>query len=347
MEILLQGIFGWTISLNSFREASDGFVINSPGGDEITGLAANDYIRAKKIKIGVIGVAASAATLALIGSPTRWGTPNSRYLIHAPWNYAAGNGKQLSVVANDLLTESESVLNAYLEVAPPETHDEVRALYENETLFDAKTALRIGLITEIRDWDGAAEDSYTPSSYDSWGRYFDQIIQINPEMSKNKSFSRLKMLFAASAQALGIQLPSASVVTATDGTELDFGTEDVTLDNIAVGQSATVGGAPASGDYTLSDGRVVTFESGSITAIADAPDDNAEALAQARAELAQARIELAQARAEITSYKAEISTFEKNLAAINVGLNAKFGNAEPIAPTAEHQSNSRKLTFKK
>ena len=347
-DILLQGFFSdWDISLNSFRKAARGFILNSPGGDEIIGLAANDYIRAKGLDVGVIGIAASAATIALIASPTRWATPHSRFLIHAPWNYAIGNGKQLKVVADDLLMESEAVLDMYLAVAPPEAHDEVRKLYENETLFDAKTALRIGLITEIKDWAGAVNDTYEGSTYDSWGWYFDQILNLNPEMSKNKSFTTLQRLMGSAAKALGVTLPQASAITASDGTELDFGTEDVTLDNIAVGQSATVNGSPASGDYTLADGRVVTFVDGVITAIADAPAaGNAEALAAALAELAQARAELSQARADLAAYKAQVAAFEKNLTAINAALTEKFGGGEGSTPASVTPPKTEKREIK-
>ena len=94
MTIILQGEIGNEITLAEMQGLTE-FVINSPGGSLFEGLAMYDLIKNTGVEVGVIGIAASAATLPLIASKTRWGTPNSRYLIHNPWNMAIGDSKDI------------------------------------------------------------------------------------------------------------------------------------------------------------------------------------------------------------------------------------------------------------
>lgn len=72
--------------------------------------------------------------------------------------------------------------------------------------------------------------------------------------------------------------PKAVIIQDANGVELDF-TETETIEQIATGESATVDGVPAEGEYTLQDGTIYVFEGGVLTAINEPEqgnDDEAE-----------------------------------------------------------------------
>lgn len=81
-----------------------------------------------------------------------------------------------------------------------------------------------------------------------------------------------KMLFAD--EPVPAPAPAPAPVATTDYTCQD-GTV-LTVDNLAVGGTATIAGAPApDADYTLTDGTIVTILSGAITAVSCCdPDDS-------------------------------------------------------------------------
>ena len=151
---VLQGLIGEDIKLDNF-ENKETVLLNSPGGDLYTGFSMYDFNKASSIDIGIVGVCGSAATIALLGSKTRWGTPNSRYLIHNPSLSLEGFASEFEEAAVMLRAETERILDIY------ETHlngsrDDIRAWMNEEKLWDAKTALERNLITNIKDIDFAS-----------------------------------------------------------------------------------------------------------------------------------------------------------------------------------------------
>ena len=347
--LLLLGGIGWDINIESFLEKDAEFVMYSYGGDAYEGLAIHDYVKARGLSVGAIGMAASSTTAALAGSPTRWATPNTRFMIHAPWGDVRGNGTQVESAAKELLAEQEKWLQLYIGLNPS-AEAEITELYTSERVFDAETALRIGLITEIREWANAALAETPAKSYYDFFYYAEKLEKT---MSK-KAFLNLGSLFASTKAMLGLQ---ASVVTAVDGTELDFGDVAVTLENLEIGMTATVGGTPASGTFTLSDGRTVTFENGVVTAIAPAvaatdatggTTDSTTELAQARAENTRLQAEVTRLKAEVAGYTTRIAGFEANLREINQAVATRFaqGRSGVDSPSVPTTPTSRTITKK-
>ena len=148
---ILTGIIGNNISLKDF-EGKESVLINSAGGGLNVGLSMFDYVKSLSVEVGCIGICASAATLPLLASPKRWGTPNSRYMIHAPLISANGNAKELKETIKLLQFEQEQILNIYAENLSIE-RDEIVKIMNSEKVFGAEEALRIGLIKEIRNFD--------------------------------------------------------------------------------------------------------------------------------------------------------------------------------------------------
>ena len=148
---ILTGIIGDNIKLKDFED-KESVLLNSVGGGLNVGLSMFDYVRSLGVEVGCIGICASAATLPLLASPKRWGTPNSRYMIHAPLISANGNAKELKETLKRLQFEQDQVLDIYVENLSIE-RDEIVKIMNSEKVFGAEEALRIGLIKEIRNFD--------------------------------------------------------------------------------------------------------------------------------------------------------------------------------------------------
>ena len=262
MEIL-QGEIGTEITVKSI-EGKESFMINSPGGSLWHGLAMYDYVISKNIEVGVIGLCASAATLPLIASSKRWGTPNSRYLIHNPSSHYFIEQKtadDLNKDAEDLRFEQDRALDLYFKILK-KPKEEIQALMDQEKVMDAKEALELGLILEIRDIEQDVNPDETKDVKNLYNHFKMQIMEKNEVKSE---LSGLRLMIDKIFKMLNpVKMLILQDVT---GQELDFGSEIETPEQIVVGVSATVSGAPAEGEYTMPSGEVYVFEGGSLTAI--------------------------------------------------------------------------------
>lgn len=264
---ILQGEIGSEITLKSI-ENEDSFMINSPGGSLFEGLAMYDYVKSKKIDVGVIGLCASAATLPLLASPTRWGTPHSRYLIHNPALsifLEQYNSDELKKMSDELRIEQERALNLYLTELNG-TKDEIQNLMNSERIIDANEALSLGLILEIRNMESDNEPA--PQETDLKLLYNKYQMKINEQM-ENKELqtrvSKVEKILATVAKLF--MTPKMIILQDVNGVELDFGNDIEAPEQIEIGAKATANGEPANGNYIMPDGRTFSFENGVLTAI--------------------------------------------------------------------------------
>ena len=96
--LMVSGEVGFDITLERlmpYLNEGRSIVIDSGGGSLFEGYRIYDYIKAytPEVKVGVLGMAASAATLPLAASKYRSATENSRLLIHNPWTFAVGDAE--------------------------------------------------------------------------------------------------------------------------------------------------------------------------------------------------------------------------------------------------------------
>lgn len=126
--------------------------INSPGGSVAAGyemysvlLAATCPTRAE-----IQSIAASAASVAMLGCDRITATPVAQVVIHLPMTATEGNkiDHQRSIQALESLTES--ILNAYeLKCKGKKTRAELRQMMRVETWMPVQDALAAGIVDEV------------------------------------------------------------------------------------------------------------------------------------------------------------------------------------------------------
>lgn len=152
-------IWEFTNKMRSVKEDEDiELEINSYGGDVFQGIDIMNTLRGHKgkVTITITGIAASAASVIVMGADVIKAYGNTQLMLHNAWTYAMGNSKELRKVADDLEVINESVLASY-------THridaDKAKKLLDDETYLSAKKALELGLIDEIVDAEPEAVES--------------------------------------------------------------------------------------------------------------------------------------------------------------------------------------------
>jgi ATP-dependent Clp protease protease subunit len=129
-------------------------VLNSPGGSVTSGFAIYDTMRFIKseIKIVVAGLAASIATVILLGAPkkNRVAMPNAQLLIHQPLIPGAvqGQASDLEITAKEIIKTREKLAKLYnAETGQPV--ERVQKDIERDYWMSAQEALEYGLISRI------------------------------------------------------------------------------------------------------------------------------------------------------------------------------------------------------
>lgn len=372
--MIVQGEIGWDINLRSF-DGLESVELNSYGGSLFDGFALHDYVQSKGLKVGVIGVAASAATLPLVASPTRWGTPNSRYLIHNPRAWAEGDAAQVGKTAAELENERQALISLY-EKKLTIPRAEIENLLNSEIWLTAEEALRIGLINEIRD--AAPDELVMPErdNHSSW-YFWDAAKNIQNMVFKNKKPEGAQGAKPAAGSAAP-QSAKASVwaqiknllgftnvvLQDVNGVSLDFGADVDDQSQVVLGTSGVLAdGVLASGTYTMPDGTAYTIEAGVVTEItspaASEPDDQQEAEPAndlqvendaLRAENTALREQLAASQNSVSALTNRAETAENSLTAIKNKLKSlKIDNiieqpATPAAPATDQKKQG--FTFK-
>ncbi len=100
---------------NEDPEAPITMLLNSPGGSVLDGFAIYDAMRFVKpeIRVVCVGLAASIATVILLGAPKKWrlALPNTKLLIHQLYlaGVVRGQASDLEITARDLLQTRERI----------------------------------------------------------------------------------------------------------------------------------------------------------------------------------------------------------------------------------------------
>lgn len=128
--------------------------LNSPGGEVNSGFAIYDTMRfiRPKTKIVVSGLAASIATIILLGADkaNRLSLPNSQLLIHQPLigGSMQGQASDIEITAKEILKTREKIADMYVkETGQPIAR--VNRDIERDYWMSANEALEYGLISRI------------------------------------------------------------------------------------------------------------------------------------------------------------------------------------------------------
>ena len=247
---LFRGDIGFDITtevLLPYLQAGNEIVLDSFGGLLWEGWKIYDTIKAMGTNpsIGVLGSCASAATLPLLATENRWATANSRLLIHNPWADVVGDDAVMYTTADFLKGEKMTAANMYATVSNKPV-DEILALMKEERFMSATEMLQYNFITEIR------------------GEIKPKIEEMNKEEIKAALDEQEKSLLSKIKAWITPKAPKNAIFQDVNGIDLDFGEEITSLDQIVVGSTATVDGAPADKAYVLSNGNTYTFEAGAV-----------------------------------------------------------------------------------
>ena len=168
-KLYLYGEIGWEISANEVSQKLDEFSdrdlvihINSIGGSVFEGFAIyerlNDYEGNTESRVE--GMAASIASLIMLGADEVKAYPTSQIMIHDPSVYGGGTAKDLRKQAELLDQIKDTLVNEY-NARVSLSEKEIRKAMEDETWYKAEDALDIGLIDEIINKKKDGEKSVT------------------------------------------------------------------------------------------------------------------------------------------------------------------------------------------
>lgn len=149
-------------SSQSFKNALDdlgnvnqiNLYTNSPGGSVFEGIAIKSMLERHKANVTafVDGVAASIASVIVMGADKVIMPSDTLMMIHNAWSVAIGSADELRKQADDLDKISESAVKSYLNKAGDKLNeDELRKMLNDETWLSADEAVKYGLADEITE----------------------------------------------------------------------------------------------------------------------------------------------------------------------------------------------------
>lgn len=129
--------------------------VNSNGG--LVTVGSEIYTALKKynghVTAEVTGMAASAASVAIMGADTVKMSPTAQIMIHkALLTRASGNSDDLEKAVNALKSSDQSIINAYVSKTGL-SEDEIFEMMKNETFMSANEAIEKGFADELMTFE--------------------------------------------------------------------------------------------------------------------------------------------------------------------------------------------------
>lgn len=299
-DMLFRGDVGFDITLSSimpYVESGKGIILDTFGGDLFEGWKIHDAIKlsGKNPSIGVIGSCASSGMQILLATENRWVSENSRTLVHNPWAFEAGDDEQM-LATGEMLKKDKLQLAKLYSTISGKPIDEMLDLMKQEIFLNAEETKNLNFAKYVKL----------------------NSQQKNDEMDGKQLDEKLSLLGSLVQKIENLFKPKNLMIQDVNGNEIDFGDQIQSVDEIAVGLTATVGGSPADGDYTLDDGSVLTFNAGTLETITP-PAPSQEQQLQAEIDRLTAELQEAnkaktavenQLNAERSKFQAKIAEFE-------------------------------------
>lgn len=132
-------------------EAPITMLLNSPGGSVTDGFAIYDTMRfiQPEVRVVCMGLAASIATVILLGAPKAWrlATPNTKLLIHQVYipGVVRGQATDLEITAKDLM-QTRNHINGLLAAETGQSLERVERDTNRDYWMTAEEAVEYGLI---------------------------------------------------------------------------------------------------------------------------------------------------------------------------------------------------------
>lgn len=132
--------------------------VNSNGGLVTVGSDIYTLLKNYKghITAEITGMAASAASVAIMGADKVVISPTAQIMIHkALLNWVSGNSDDLESAANALKASDQGIVNAY-SAKTGLTEDEIFDMMKKETYMSAQRAVELGFADEIMTFEAVA-----------------------------------------------------------------------------------------------------------------------------------------------------------------------------------------------
>jgi ATP-dependent Clp protease protease subunit len=311
------------------------FVISSDGGHVTEGFEMYDLIKASGKKITTIGYRVnSIAVMPFLAGTKRYVSENAEFIIHNARidTYDLGGAyltaEDLNQMAIDIAKTDRKILDAYCDVLGEEKRSELLALMGADTDLGSKKAIKLGFahgIYKTKEAEPKKTKNVHINTVDPFWTDKQELFQ-NILQNKKMENEKLKNIEEAQNKQAGIitRLLNAFKTSLKIKNEVSLELEDGTVlsasgDGELVGQQVFVvtegiPGDPApDGTHKLKDGRSITVEGGTITAVTEA--ENVQALKE---ELANLKTQLEAKNQEVVNLTEQYNKKEaENTAAIN------------------------------
>ena len=307
-DLYLIGEVGYEITLtdvinkvnNSDKKKPLNINIHSQGGSVYEGLAIYNYLKSLKQEVNThsSGLVASIASIFFLAGKNRTINNTDNFLIHLPSGMSMGNAKDFEKTAKEL-RDIENKLATIYENETNLTKDEALELMKNDEFLNVDFLLEKGFVNEIIKFQAVAK-------YDS---------NFNNDMSEQLTktealswFEKLENLLKGTPKETAIV---NKIVQDANGVEIDFFKLESDAE-IVEGAEATVENVKASGEYTMPDGQVYSFDNGILTTISEkveeeVVEENAE-LEALKSEFDSLKASFDEKELELTTIKAELET---------------------------------------
>lgn len=295
--------------------------INSVGGIVDVGFDMYYYLKSLGKPVKTIGqeLVASIATVIFMAGDSRELDLGTEFMIHMPSGGVNGTSKEIDDYNTMLKKYDKKVIDFYQETTGL-SETAIRPLLDYETWLSPNLAKDLNFTTTKADnipilakatFNFNTENMSTLTKEDkSWFEStFNKIFNMGEKKEPVKNV----------------------IIQDSDGTEIDFINVEEGESPVVDESKANVGGQPASGEFVMPDGVIYTFTDGILTGIAEpeAPDANAERIAELEQQLAEATA-LAEANATaVTEKESIIAEMKKATKDLKAKITSKFEEVEP------------------
>ena len=141
------------VELDAAKGKDITFSLNSYGGDAFTGTSIAEIVRnySGNVTFDIVGLAASAGSVATTTAEKVRIAKSGMYMLHAPKSGAYGEANELRQSANLLDKLNENIIDLYAGKASGVERDEVSRLVADTTWLTAEEAVKLGFADEIID----------------------------------------------------------------------------------------------------------------------------------------------------------------------------------------------------
>lgn len=288
--------------------------INSVGGDVEEGFNIYDYLRSLGKPIVTVGngCVASIATVIFMAGDQRRLTAGTDFMIHLPTGFVQGTADDISDYGTLVKSAEKRLVDFYTEKTGL-TKEAVAPLLKSETFLSNEQAFDLNFTTE-------QIIQFRPVAYFKHSINKNQK-QMNTLTKEDKTwieslFSGVKAFMKGAIKAIDLTDANGVVISFP---EVEEGTA------IAIGDKATVDGAPADGSFLMEDKSTYVFVGGALTEIVVSDDGEMDALKE------QVRVLTEQLTAEQTAkatLESEKETLTTSLVAIRKQITSKLAIAD-------------------